>query len=50
LPRIREVSARIAAAVARVAYRSGLADGREPADVEAHVASQMYDPRYHHHA
>jgi malate dehydrogenase (oxaloacetate-decarboxylating)(NADP+) len=47
LPRIREVSAHIGAAVAQVAYRGGLAAEREPGDIAAHVASQMYDPRYH---
>jgi malate dehydrogenase (oxaloacetate-decarboxylating)(NADP+) len=46
LPRIREVSAHIATAVASVAYRQGLAAEREPDDVAAHVSSQMYDPRY----
>jgi malate dehydrogenase (oxaloacetate-decarboxylating)(NADP+) len=46
LPRIREVSSHIATAVARVAYRGGLAAEREPQDIAAHVASQMYDPRY----
>jgi len=46
LPRIREVSAHIGTAVARVAYRNGLAAGREPEDIPAHVTSQMYDPRY----
>jgi malate dehydrogenase (oxaloacetate-decarboxylating)(NADP+) len=46
LPRIREVSAHIGAAVARVAYRNGLATEREPGDIPAHVASQMYDPAY----
>ena len=46
LPRIREVSAHIGAAVAQVAYRNGLAAEREPADIAAHVASHMYDPRY----
>ena len=43
---IRDVSAHIAAAVAKVAYRDGLAGTPEPADVEAFVRSQMYDPRY----
>ncbi len=47
LPRIREVSAHIATAVARVAYRRGLSDESEPADLDGYVASQMYDPRYH---
>jgi malate dehydrogenase (oxaloacetate-decarboxylating)(NADP+) len=46
LPRIREVSARIGAAVAEVAYRRGLAAMTPPADVLAYVKSQMYDPRY----
>ena len=46
LPRIREVSAHIATAVARVAYRKGFAEGREPGDLDAHVASHMYDPHY----
>jgi malate dehydrogenase (oxaloacetate-decarboxylating)(NADP+) len=46
LPRIREVSAHIAAAVAKVAYDSGLAAGSPPNDLLAHVQSQMYDPRY----
>jgi len=46
LPRIREVSANIAAKVAQVAYRSGLAAEREPQDVLAHVRSKMYEPPY----
>jgi malate dehydrogenase (oxaloacetate-decarboxylating)(NADP+) len=46
LPRIREVSAHIAAEVAQVAYKRGLATGEAPVDVLAHVRSQMYDPRY----
>ena len=46
LPRIREVSANIAARVAEAAYRRGLAAGREPQDVLAHVTSQMYEPTY----
>ena len=46
LPQIREVSARIAAAVAAVAYQRGLATGPAPNDLRALVESQMYDPRY----
>jgi malate dehydrogenase (oxaloacetate-decarboxylating)(NADP+) len=46
LPRIREVSAHIGAAVARVAYRNGLTAESEPEDIPAHVASQMYEPAY----
>lgn len=46
LPRIREVSAHIGAAVASVAYQSGLAHGQAPNDLLGFVESQMYDPRY----
>jgi len=46
LPRIREVSARIAAAVAEVAYKRGLAAGQPPKDLLTYLKSQMYDPRY----
>ncbi|MDE5445144.1 oxaloacetate-decarboxylating malate dehydrogenase [Bradyrhizobium sp. CSA207] len=46
LPRIREVSVRIAAGVADVAYQRGLADGPAPNDVKGLVQSQMYEPRY----
>ncbi|MBI2716428.1 MAG: NAD-dependent malic enzyme [Rhizobiales bacterium] len=46
LPRIREVSAQIAVAVAKVAYDRGLAAGVPPNDLLGYVQSQMYDPRY----
>jgi malate dehydrogenase (oxaloacetate-decarboxylating)(NADP+) len=46
LPRIREVSAHIATAVADVAYKQGLAAGKPPKDTLAYVQSQMFDPRY----
>jgi malate dehydrogenase (oxaloacetate-decarboxylating)(NADP+) len=46
LPRIREVSAHIAAQVAQVAYRKGLAAQPAPADMLAHVQSHMYEPSY----
>lgn len=46
LGNIREVSAHIAAAVAAVAYRRGLAREPEPADLLAYVESRMYEPRY----
>lgn len=46
LPRIREVSAHIGAAVAHVAYESGLAVGPPPNDLLGLAESQMYDPRY----
>lgn len=46
LPRIREVSAHIAVAVAEVAYRRGLATVPKPNDMMAFIESQMYDPHY----
>jgi len=46
LPRIREVSAQIGAAVADVAYQRGLATGAAPNDTIGFIQSQMYDPRY----
>ncbi|HET6399840.1 MAG TPA: NAD-dependent malic enzyme [Candidatus Kapabacteria bacterium] len=46
LDRVREVSAVIAAAVAKVAFRDGLATVEEPPDVLGWVKSQMYEPSY----
>ena len=46
LARVREVSAAIAAAVARIAFARGLAGVPEPSDVLAFVKSHMYEPRY----
>jgi len=46
LKNIRDVSAHIAAAVAAVAYRRGLARGNEAADLLGFVKSQMYEPCY----
>ena len=46
LKNIREVSAHIAAAVAGVAYRRGLAQEPQPADLLAYVRSRMYQPCY----
>jgi len=46
LKNVRDVSAHIAAAVAAVAFREGLAQVPEPADLLAFVKSQMYEPRY----
>jgi malate dehydrogenase (oxaloacetate-decarboxylating)(NADP+) len=46
LPRIREVSAQIAASVAAVAYQRGLAHGPTPNDLIGFVQAQMYDPQY----
>ena len=46
LPRIREVSAHIATAVADVAYQTGLANGPPPNDLAGFIEGQMYDPQY----
>lgn len=46
LARIREVSVHIAAAVAEIAYKRGLATGQAPKDLIAYIQSQMYDPSY----
>ncbi|MBE0613741.1 MAG: NAD-dependent malic enzyme [Burkholderiales bacterium] len=46
LPRIREVSAHIATAVAECAYKNGLAGKPRPDDVAADVRGQMFDPNY----
>ena len=46
LTHTREASAKIAAAVAEVAYQRGLAAKPRPADVLEYVREQMYDPHY----
>jgi malate dehydrogenase (oxaloacetate-decarboxylating)(NADP+) len=46
LARVREVSARIAAAVAEVAHARGLVTKPRPTDVLADVRAQMYQPEY----
>ena len=46
LDEIRQASAAIAAVVARVAYRQGLAIQPEPDDLLAHIQAQMYVPTY----
>jgi malate dehydrogenase (oxaloacetate-decarboxylating)(NADP+) len=46
LTRIREVSARIAEAVAGVAFDRGLARVQRPGDVGAMVRAAMFDPEY----
>ncbi len=50
LSRIREVSALIAAEVAGIAHRRGLARCPEPEDLGAHIRAQMYQPLYPHYA
>jgi malate dehydrogenase (oxaloacetate-decarboxylating)(NADP+) len=47
---VREVSARIGAAVAGVAYTQGLAGAPAPADLLEYVRAQMYEPRYPRYA
>jgi malate dehydrogenase (oxaloacetate-decarboxylating)(NADP+) len=46
LASIREVSAKIGAAVAEIALRDKLASIQRPADLLAFVKSRMYEPRY----
>lgn len=46
LKRIREVSLKIATAVAEVAFNRGLTTMLRPADLEAHVRETMFDPQY----
>jgi len=43
---VREVSARIGAAVAGVAYKERIAGASEPADLLEFVRARMYDPHY----
>jgi malate dehydrogenase (oxaloacetate-decarboxylating)(NADP+) len=46
LNEIREVSAAIATAVAKIAYERGLATQPEPDDLRAYIEAQMYVPVY----
>ena len=48
LTRIRDVSARIAAAVATIAHDEGLARRDRPDDILEDVRKHMYQPIYHH--
>ena len=50
LSQIREVSAQIAAEVAGIAYREGLAQREKPEDILADIREQMFQPLYPHHA
>ena len=43
---VREVSARIATAVAEIAYRDELATLERPGDLAEYIRGQMYDPHY----
>ncbi len=46
LDRVREVSAHIAAGLAKTAHRRGVASGTEPEDLLAAANAAMYDPHY----
>lgn len=46
LSRIREVSVKIAMAVANVVYGQGLTDAPRPLDLESHIRAQIFTPRY----
>jgi malate dehydrogenase (oxaloacetate-decarboxylating)(NADP+) len=50
LSSIREVSALIAAEVASIAYREGLAGQEPPEDLLADIRDQMFQPLYPHYA
>ena len=47
LQRIREVSVKIAVAVAEVVFDRKLTNMKRPSDIQAHVKAQMYQPDYH---
>ncbi len=46
LSKIRDVSAKIAAAVAEVAYNRDLAMTMRPDDLQTYIRSRMYEPKY----
>ena len=46
LKHIREVSANIAVAVAKVVFARGLTTVQKPADLQNHIKSTMYEPAY----
>jgi malate dehydrogenase (oxaloacetate-decarboxylating)(NADP+) len=46
LSRIREVSLRIAVAVAEIAYDRGLSERRRPASIEEDIRAILFDPSY----
>jgi malate dehydrogenase (oxaloacetate-decarboxylating)(NADP+) len=50
LTRIREVSAKIATAVAEVAFEQGLTTMEHPGDLLSYIKELMYDPRYPEYA
>lgn len=46
LSRVREVSSRIAVAVAAIAFDEGIAGIEMPEDLNAYIQAQMYEPEY----
>jgi malate dehydrogenase (oxaloacetate-decarboxylating)(NADP+) len=50
LTKIREVSLKIATAVAECAYAAGLARAPRPDDIEADVRDRMFQPVYRDYA
>ena len=50
LSRIREVSALIAAEIAAIAYRQGLAERQAPEDILGDIRDHMFEPVYPHYA
>lgn len=46
LQRVREVSAKIAQAVAQISYRRGLTTDQPPADLPEHIKERMFNPAY----
>ena len=46
LSRVREVSAHIAAGLAKTAHKHGMAKEKEPEDLLAQAHATMYDPHY----
>jgi malate dehydrogenase (oxaloacetate-decarboxylating)(NADP+) len=50
LSRIREVSLKIATAVAETAHGAGLARRLRPTDLEADIRDRMFEPRYRDYA
>ena len=50
LSKIREVSAKIAYEVARIAFDNGLAQREEPDDLMTEIREIMYQPVYPHYA
>ena len=46
LDKIRDVSLDIGVAIAELAFKEGLTEMKQPADVKKHIADLMYDPGY----